>query len=489
MKALAAWIPSLVVIAACSDEPPPAWDFSPELPPGCSRDQRLQRLAEIAALEQRAKLLDSGVVSRRRAGDAADSAIADLTAAAASDELLAGLRDLLAKPCLDHAAALQPLPEYARWESVTFAIESGLFRALRDQTAVHRIRQTRALALLPELLPEPDLASRIDLRHLACPDDGVTACVDAAAALAPITAAFVREEAPQEDEVEVPLLEPAGLAHRRGDFDDRSGPLLRLCHDKWEELWTTGDLAAWRACIRQRAPRQLRYHAPPRIRALERGWLALRYYYGHDADDYHLWFFDLATGAAYLAVAHDLETKGEAELRSGQVPVAAVRQLALALLARPALVRVRAAPSFVDLPPLRPVAIDAQDLDPQREELWRAEEAASGRDVDEPGSGGSSATHLSFVLTDGADLRVEGEFPSWSVTAGTTRFANQQLKALTEAFDDLCTPADFPSHLALAPTPPPPPGPNSWACLPSRVPDSFRILTRALARLKPHRCD
>ncbi len=465
---------ALAALAAlsCSDQDPPA--FLPELPPGCSRAQRMQRLAELGSLEERFDLLARQPRSP-----------------ATSDELLTSLRDVLARPCLDHAAALLPLPEYASWESIAFAADHGLFPALRDLTAIHRIGGRRALALPPELLPELDPAARLELRALACPDDGVTPCVDSAAALAPLTAELVRQALAAADDAgdkdDVPLLEPEGAAHRRGAFDERRGELLSPCRARWREVWQTGDPTTWFACVRQRAPRQLRYHAPAKIRDLDRGWLSLRRYEGHHADDYQLWTFDLASGAAYVATARGLGVDGEAAIqrRSGRVPVAELRQLALALLARPALVRVRTTPTFVELPSPSPSSFTpsemAEILDEEGPVDRLAEEAGDGQGQDASYQGPGQTR---FVLADGASLYFEGYFRSPSAY-GTSRFAAEQLTALIKALDETCTPSAYPALPELALAPRPARTDDCFACL---VDDNFRHLGRALAELPPRRC-
>lgn len=468
---------SALAVLSCGGEDPPA--FLPELPPGCSRDQRLQRLTELGDLEERFALL-----ARQPRSPA--------TSDAASDELLTSLRDLLAKPCLAHAAALLPLPEYARWESISFAARNGLFPALRDLTAIHRIASRRALALPPELLPEVDPAARLELRALACPDDGVTPCVDSAAALAPLTAEFVRQELPAADEGDIPLLEPQGAAHRRGAFDERRGPLRSPCRARWRGVWQTGALSAWFSCVRQRAPRQLRYHAPAQLRALDRGWLALREYYGHHADDYFLWTFDLASGAAYVAIARNFNSDGAAaiKLRSGRVPVAEVRRLALALVARPALVAVRAAPAFVELPPPREVTFTPYEMTAILEEEKEASSMEGLPAGDAHRAGGSAQGETHFVLADGgpegAAVRFAGVFRSQS-TYGTNRLAAEQLAALTRALDETCTPAPYPA-LPAFPSAPPPPMDREHACFACRLDENFRTIERAFAERTPRPC-
>ncbi len=114
---------SLAASTACGDEPSSPWADLPELPPHCSRDQRMQRLTEIGDLEQRFTVL-AARASRPRTSASFDGDPPE--AAAVADEMLASLRDLLALPCLEHAAPLLSLPEYARWRSITFAVDSGL---------------------------------------------------------------------------------------------------------------------------------------------------------------------------------------------------------------------------------------------------------------------------------------------------------------------------------------------------------------------------
>lgn len=486
-------------ITACSDDPAPPWAELPELPPGCSRADRFARLTEIDELERRYTAL----VAWERAARPLDRSFdGELPAAAvAADEMLFSLRELLARPCLAYAAALSPLPEYARWRGLTFAVEHDLFRALRELTAIHRIHGKRAIPIPPELLPEPELAERIDLRHLSCPNPGqpgaTDRCRSADAALAALTADFTNEEAwilhtelgatkPTASYDGELLGEPAPRP-RPLSFDAALAAPLIYCRDRWPDFWKTGDATAWASCVARRASRGMRYHLSEPIRALDRGWILLRSWQGHYRDTYEALYLDLATGTAYHGMSDSERTGGIPILRSRRLPVSDVRQLALAVMARPALVRVRSRPLYVELPPPAPVTVSAADLEHDRKEREFAEYYDELPSFEVPEYRMSGEQDFTFVVADGASLRAAGTIHG--SRTGTGSYVGGQYYNMMETLAEGCVFAPFPRLLELRPLPPPPPEPNDWFCV--RRPDAqdaFLRIENALAEMTAERC-
>lgn len=289
---------------------------------GCSSDQRAARRAEIESLADRVRrfTVDPTVT-------------------------LAELQILLAKPCLRQAALAVPLPATTTRAALALVDQRGFFASLA-LVPEYTWRERRAhIALPPEIPPALTEPVRKHLERWICSDAQAKteeACLQGAAYQEKITAAAVELEQRSMQLLQVQTVTAGLYILPAATCDGSAG---------YDQPPST--FQAWLTCVAVRAPRALHYSPDVTLRAPERGWVLLRGRRGHYqyTDEQHA--YDLATGAAYITRRHGIlfgATDTRVESRVGRVPVHALRQLAFALISRPALVELRRVPYFARLP-------------------------------------------------------------------------------------------------------------------------------------------
>ncbi len=305
---------------------------------GCSSTERAARRAEVESLADRVRRF------------AVDPTVT-----------LAELQILLAKPCLRQAALAVPLPATTTRAALALIDQRGFFASLA-LLPEYTWRERRAhITLPPEIPPALTEPVRKRLERWICSDaqaKSEEACLQGAAYQEQITASAVELEQRGMQLLQVQTVAAGLYILPAATCDGSAG---------YDQPLST--FQAWLTCVAIRAPRALHYAPDVTLRAPERGWVLLRGRRGHYQYTDELHAYDLGTGAAYVARRHGIlfgapDAQIRVESRVGRVPVDALRQLAFALISRPAIAELRRVPYFARLPdPFLPSVPDAPRAD------------------------------------------------------------------------------------------------------------------------------
>lgn len=374
---------------------------------GCASDQRAARRAEIESLADRVRRF------------AVDPTVT-----------LAELQILLAKPCLRQAALAVPLPATTTRAALALVDQRGFFASLA-LLPEYTWRERRAhITLPPEIPPALTEPTRKHLERWICNDAQAKteeACLQGAAYQEKITASAVELEQRGMQLLQVQTVTAGLYILPAATCDGSAG---------YDQPLST--FQAWLTCVSLRAPRALHYAPDVTLRAPERGWVLLRGRRGHYQYTDELHAYDLATGAAYIARRHGIlfgapDAQTRVESLVGRVPTHALRQLAFALISRPAITELRRVPYFARLPdPFLPSVPDAPlaDIPVDLRRMPR-----------------SNQTRIETVYFDGA-VRETGSFTTPMLT-DLDGILLALLGAMEQNFAAGCAPARLPSAFQL----------------------------------------
>lgn len=251
--------------------------------------------------------------------------------------VLAELRALLARPCLQHLARVMEVPREA---SVYELRDHGdaVMGQLRQAMVLQR-RNGAPYVLLPEeLAPAPDEALRAQLAPLLCPG------VDREGSPCRRTRPYQFRAGKFFGEQQASIDDDFRSAPQTADADTCS-PL------QWERIET---FETWIDCVAAHSRAAYGYSEDLTFRSIDRGWLMVRGKRGVYLDQLRL--YDLQTGAAYVSAGRNAFSTCGGEYAAGMMSYAGtvsrdhIREIAFTLLTSPALMSHRAWPMLAELP-------------------------------------------------------------------------------------------------------------------------------------------
>jgi hypothetical protein len=303
--------------------------------PGCTPDEAKLRRAELAAIDSQVRRPD--VVPK---------------------DVLIALRATLSKPCLLHIAPLMHVPATTTVDLLRDGWDGMDYVLLQATVSLHEWRGKPQLIVPRDIAPDLTDAAKAELAWLMCPAKDAS-CDRVNAYLARAELAFdTRHD--QKD---------AGNGVSEYDWGGSVRAVMKTrCDeakpfdDDHEEIDTPATWESWATCIGSRATRNKRY-AEKRFRALDRGWLVMRGRRGHYQAADEIRAYDLATGAAYVVQNQTgvIMTPDQVKLAqqgvqgfTGRVAPDHLREIMVLLAARKAIVEVRTATVYANIPPTLP---------------------------------------------------------------------------------------------------------------------------------------